>query len=227
MTDRDAERVEFLPIFPLASVVLFPQVRVPLYIFEPRYRQMTEAALGASGRIGMVTVVPEQVELIGHDPEIFPIGCAGQIESSRKREDGTFDILLEGVFRFRIERELERPEGQLYREAQVAVLRDDEPESTGHEIERLRTEVHQRYGALLERIAPQHVEHFRSMGFDLMPHAVYANTISVSLNIDAVEKQSLLESSSTLIRLERLLTVLEFELAEPLTRGPSNPVSVQ
>lgn len=227
MTDQGAERVEFLPIFPLDSVVLFPRVRVPLYIFEPRYRQMTEAALGGSGRIGMVTVVPEQVDLIGHDPELFPIGCAGQIKSSKKRGDGTYDILLEGVFRFRIEREIDRPEGQLYREAQVAILPDDESEPTGPEIQQLRTQVHQRYDRLLERIAPEHLEHFRSMGFDTMPHAVYANTISVSLSIDTVEKQSLLESSSTLVRLERLLAVLEFKLAEPLSRGPSNPASIQ
>ena len=43
-----------LPIFPLASVVLFPNVQVPLYIFEPRYRQMTADALDGDRAIGMV-----------------------------------------------------------------------------------------------------------------------------------------------------------------------------
>lgn len=227
MTDAGAERIEFLPIFPLASVVLFPRIRVPLYIFEPRYRQLTEAALRGSGRIGMVTVIPDQVDSIGGDPEIFPIGCAGQIESSKKRGDGTYDILLEGDSRFRVEREIERPQGQLYREAQVALLPDEDSTPLGHEIERLRNDVHEQYGRLLERIAPEHLEHFRSLGFDAMPHANYANTISASLDIDAVEKQSLLESASTRIRLERLHVVLEFKLAEPVSRGPSSPASIQ
>jgi hypothetical protein len=60
-----------------------------------------------------------------------------------------------------------------------------------------------------------------------MPHAVYANTISVSLSIDAVEEQSLFESFSTSTRLARLLTVLEFKLAAPPAREPSRPASIQ
>jgi Lon protease-like protein len=227
MTGRSAERVEFLPVFPLASVVLFPHVRVPLYIFEPRYRQMIEAALHGAGRIGMVTVLPDQVDLIGGDPEIFQIGCAGRIESCKKRGDGTYDILLLGESRFRVEREIDPPDGQLYREAQVAILPDESSVPPGSEIDGLRNQVHQYYDQLIERIAPEHLEQFRSMGFDVMPHAVYANTVSASLNIDAAEKQSLLESASTTIRLERLLAVLEFKLAESSTAGPSSPTTVQ
>ena len=52
-SDRDNELIEILPLFPLANVVLFPQLRVPLYIFEPRYRQMIEAALAGNARIGI------------------------------------------------------------------------------------------------------------------------------------------------------------------------------
>ena len=47
---------DLIPIFPLPAVVLFPRVRAPLHIFEPRYREMTRAALAGSRRIGMVTV---------------------------------------------------------------------------------------------------------------------------------------------------------------------------
>ena len=48
-----------IPIFPLENVVLFPRVQVPLHIFEPRYRQMTRAALEGGRRIGMVVVRPD------------------------------------------------------------------------------------------------------------------------------------------------------------------------
>lgn len=70
-----------LPIFPLSEVVLFPGLRVPLHIFEPRYRQMLEAALAGEPRIGMVAVLPAQVASMDGDPATFSIGCAGTIEA--------------------------------------------------------------------------------------------------------------------------------------------------
>ena len=54
--------LERLPLFPLANVVLFPRVKTPLHIFEPRYRQLTEHALAGERRIGMVAVRPEHLE---------------------------------------------------------------------------------------------------------------------------------------------------------------------
>ena len=57
-----------LPIFPLSDVVLFPQLHVPLHIFEQRYRQMTEAALAGDRRIGMVAVLPAQIASTHDDP---------------------------------------------------------------------------------------------------------------------------------------------------------------
>ena len=66
-----------LPIFPLSNVVLFPNLQVPLHLFEPRYRQMARDALDGAGRIGMVVVRPDHVAEMASDPPIFPIGCAG------------------------------------------------------------------------------------------------------------------------------------------------------
>ena len=42
-----------IPIFPLPNVVLFPNMLLPLHIFEPRYREMVEDALNGEGLIGM------------------------------------------------------------------------------------------------------------------------------------------------------------------------------
>ena len=52
---------EEIALFPLSNVVLFPRVRAPLHVFEPRYRQMVEHALASERRIGMATVLPEHV----------------------------------------------------------------------------------------------------------------------------------------------------------------------
>ena len=225
--DSSASRVELLPLFPLSNVVLFPQITVPLYIFELRYRQMIEAALAGSERIGMVTAVPEQLDEMAGDPEIFPIGCIGKIESSSKRSDGTYDIMLVGVARFRIEHEPPRTEGQLFRQAQTTLLIDDAAVSDPEALRDLREQVHDRYGRLLERLAPRYLEQFQAHDFSQVSNTIYTNTISASLDIDSIEKQSLLEASSTSSRLERLLAVLDFKLADQLARRSTNPESIQ
>ena len=116
-----------IPIFPLDNVVLFPKLEVPLYIFEPRYRQMTSQALAGDCQIGMVTVRPDVIGEMSGDPPVFEIGCLGRIAHSEQRPDGTFQILLVGERRFRILDEHPRPQHQLYRSARVALLDDLEP----------------------------------------------------------------------------------------------------
>ena len=74
----DMDRMDEIPIFPLQQVVLFPRVRCPLHIFEPRYRQLTEAALAGDRRIGMVAVRPEHANAMAGDPPVFGVGCEGR-----------------------------------------------------------------------------------------------------------------------------------------------------
>jgi Lon protease-like protein len=83
------QRVEMLPIFPLPSVVLFPFVRVPLFIFEPRYRQMIKIAIERDGVIGMVTVVPDEIEMMAGDPAVRAI------EEYRAQVHAQYTTLLE------------------------------------------------------------------------------------------------------------------------------------
>ena len=101
------------PIFPLPNVVLFPGTYLPLHIFEPRYRQMTEAALAGDAVIGMVLLRADVDPMAARAP-IFAVGCAGRIVEHRRLDDGRFHLLLYGERRFRIARELES--GALYRD---------------------------------------------------------------------------------------------------------------
>ena len=112
-------QIESLALFPLSDVVLLPELSVPLYIFEPRYRQMTRDALAGSHQIGMVTVRPDSVDAMSADPPVFDIGCLGRIAHAQQRPDGTFQIMLLGESRFRILAEDARTSEQLYRSARV------------------------------------------------------------------------------------------------------------
>jgi Lon protease-like protein len=104
-----------LPIFALPEVVLLPGTLLPLHIFETRYRAMVADALEGDRTIGMALLKPGWEEG-GRDPAVFPVGGAGEIVESEQLDDGRYNILLEGRFRFRIVREAT---AEPYRQARV------------------------------------------------------------------------------------------------------------
>ncbi|HEX9368003.1 MAG TPA: LON peptidase substrate-binding domain-containing protein, partial [Vicinamibacterales bacterium] len=115
-----------IPIFPLPNVVLFPNVFLPLHIFEPRYRQMVDAALNGDRVIGMVLLRPGWERDYEGRPPVYPIGCAGVITHAERLPDGRFNIVLRGMEKFRIaSEETER----LYRLATVVAVPEPPAES--------------------------------------------------------------------------------------------------
>jgi Lon protease-like protein len=90
-----------IPVFPLAGALLFPRTQLPLHIFEPRYRTMVRDALAGDRLIGMV-----QPRDSKEPPALFGTGCLGHIEAAEELEDGRFNLVLAGLSRFRILREL-------------------------------------------------------------------------------------------------------------------------
>jgi uncharacterized protein len=93
-----------IPLFPLPGVVLLPGTLLPLHIFEPRYRAMVADALAGSRTIGMA-MLKAGWETAEDNPAIHAIGGAGEIVESEELEDGRYNILLQGRFRYRIVRE--------------------------------------------------------------------------------------------------------------------------
>jgi uncharacterized protein len=91
-----------LSVFPLGGALLFPRMQLPLHIFEPRYRAMITDSLARDRRIGMI-----QPRDANDPPTLFDIGCVGRIADVEALPDGRFDIVLEGLARFTILRELD------------------------------------------------------------------------------------------------------------------------
>jgi ATP-dependent Lon protease len=84
---------DLLPLFPL-SVVLLPHNRLPLHIFEPRYREMIGEAVSAGSEFGVV---------LATEKGVVNLGCTARVlEVTRRHPDGRFDILALGVRRFEI-----------------------------------------------------------------------------------------------------------------------------
>jgi Lon protease-like protein len=129
--EQTAVHVNFgrpMPVFPLDSVTLLPQQVLPLHIFEPRYRQMIDGALDASGQIAMAVFEGNAwpSEYAGRPP-IRPAVCIGQIVEHEKLPDGRYNVFLQGVCRARIVRELEPDGERMYRAAVLEPLGLDDP----------------------------------------------------------------------------------------------------
>ena len=92
-----------LSIFPLAGALLFPRALLPLHIFEPRYRAMVSDAMARDRRIGMIQPRDETAQ----KPALFDIGCIGRIAEVEALDDGRFNLILEGLTRFRLVSELD------------------------------------------------------------------------------------------------------------------------
>ena len=110
-----------IPLFPLPTTVFYPNTSLPLHIFEPRYRSMVADALNGKGEIGMILLKPGWESDYQGTPEIMTIGCLGKIEHHSELPEGKYNILLSGLYRFRILNEIK---GKTYRQAEVAILKE-------------------------------------------------------------------------------------------------------
>ena len=203
-----------IPVFPLAGALLFPRAQLPLHIFEPRYRAMVRDALATNQLIGMI-----QPRAAGEPPPLFEIGCIGRIADAEELDDGRFNIVLEGLGRFRVAREAEVD--TLYR--QVDAERggfDDsaEPEPLG---------LAQR--AELEREARRYAD---ALGYSVDWDAVtrlddemLVNAIAQVAPLDVGSKQALLEAPDIAERCDLLVQFMQFQRMVP--GGAEGPETLQ
>jgi ATP-dependent Lon protease len=112
-----------LPIFPLGQVALFPNVLLPLHIFEPRYQAMLKDCLDTHGALAIAHVEdPADIDELGH-PKISAVAGAGIIVEHEALPGGRANIVLRGVARVRLD---ELPFVSPYRRARAVVLPDHE-----------------------------------------------------------------------------------------------------
>ena len=103
-----------IPIFPLSNFIIFPRTTVPLNIFEPRYIDMVDDAMKSNRIIGMIQPKKSDQNI----PLLYNVGCAGKITSFSETDDGRYLIVLSGISRFKIIKELEND--KLYRECSIS-----------------------------------------------------------------------------------------------------------
>ena len=89
-----------VPVMPLPGAVLFPHALLPLYIFEPRYRDMLEYAL-SHHRMFCVTQIKPSCPQWHAAEDFFHVASVGLIRACVGRSDGTSNLILQGLVRVR------------------------------------------------------------------------------------------------------------------------------
>jgi len=206
-------RAEDLPaefaVFPLTGALLLPRGKLPLNIFEPRYKAMVEDSLGLGRMFGMVQPDPNAAE--GETgPGLYRIGCLGRLSSFSETDDGRFLITLTGIIRFAIASEIDMR--RAYRRVQgdySAFLDDLDLTPPATDVER-------------EAIVAALRGYFTQRGIDAnwdairrMPDDGLVVTLAMVCPFEPAEKQALLEAATDSDRAAILLALLRMGAAGP------------
>ncbi|MBD1161034.1 LON peptidase substrate-binding domain-containing protein [Pelagibacterales bacterium SAG-MED15] len=192
---------EEISIFPLSNFIIFPESTVPLNIFEPRYVQMIDDAMKSHRMIGMVQ--PKKTGDL-KKPNLYNVGCVGKITSFNETDDGRYLIVLNGISRFEILKEIST--NKLYRVCKVNY------EKFSFDLKENREKIN---FSNLETILKDLKSIFNKKGYainwsELEKQDLYntINTLSMASPISLEEKQTLLESlnvNDRKLKLEKIL----------------------
>jgi uncharacterized protein len=201
-------------LFPLPNLVLFPHVMQPLHVFEPRYREMIEDALSDDRLIAMALLKPGWESQYEGRPPLYRHACLGRIATHHRLEDGTYNLLLLGVRRVRLLRELEPT--RRYRTAEVAVCEDECPPDSAPARAALRKSLREVLARALPTLpeAREQLDQLLGGGISL---GVLTDLVAYMLDIGLAEKAALLAEVNVQRRAETLLNVLR--AVEPSADG--------
>ncbi len=111
-------------LFPLPQLVMFPSNVQPLHVFESRYREMLEDAVEGDRLIALATLEPGyEADYYSRPPIAEPV-CVGHVAHHEKTSQGTYHIVMIGLWRARVEQEILPVRS--FRRARVSVL-DEKP----------------------------------------------------------------------------------------------------
>lgn len=186
-----------ISIFPLPGALLFPGMHLPLHIFEERYRALINDAMARDRQIGMI-----QPKVEGKNPALFDVGCLGKIIDIEAMEDGRFNIVLEGVARFRVLTELDA--STAFRQVEAEIEENKEMDEVLASAERAALEIESRKFADLQGYQVDWDTIGRLDDFS------FVNGIAQIAPFDAASKQALLEVDGLANRSELIIQLLQF-----------------
>jgi len=196
------------PVMTLPHTALFPQALLPLYIFEPRYRQMLADALDGNRLFAIAGLDPVRAEEPDQIEPLFPIAGLGVIRACHENADGTSNLVLQGVARVRCRAVLsEEP----YRRCAIEVLATA-PGAGVTELRRQRLALLHQLNEWRELGGPVSADAMRFLRTLAEPET-FLDLAAFTLCQDTMEKQRLLEELDTAARFSRFQRHLRAESA--------------
>ena len=135
MTSEPIEIPKALPVMSLRGVVLFPKAMMPLRIFEERYRQMLDDVLNTTRIFGIVCEREDVAEDEIHLEHPFGVATAGLIRVSKKHDDGTSFVLLQGINRVKVKGIVQEMPYRIIEAEEIKSIHNDYSQDTRKEIE--------------------------------------------------------------------------------------------
>jgi ATP-dependent Lon protease len=194
-----------LPILPVSELVLFPRIIMPLVVWEEPAQKLINEVLLQDKTFGVLASRLDKPEGYGPD-NLYSMGTAAVILKMRKPEDDSMRLLIQGLYRFKVDDWVGL---EPYLAARVSPLSEEyEPDL---ETEALVSNVKGEFLQMLE-LSPYLPSELGALVRELSDPRVLADVTGGSLNISKAEKQALLETISIKDRLRQVLTLINREL---------------
>lgn len=193
--------IKHLPLFPL-PLVLLPNELLPLHIFEPRYRQMLKDVRLDKNIFGVTYFEPKETFI--EKPDIGTIGCAAEVREVQEMPDQRSNILTIGLVRYHLIDYVDA--GEPYLVGDVEFFEDHAEDDS------LLNPLADEVFALFQRVArAAHKLSGERGAFPEIPQAepqALSFLVTAAFNLEPELKYELLETRSTIERLERLREIL-------------------
>lgn len=219
MSDFELNSQDFagvVRLFPLPDLVLFPHVVQPLRIFEPRYVDLLEDCLASDQRFAMALLRSGWETDYEGRPAIHSTVCLGRVLTHHRHPNGTYNILLAGQARVKIQDEIAGP--GLFRRARGELLRDAYRDPLQQGSSHLRSSLLETF----RRGQPQGIiaaPAVQKLLHDQVPLGILTDVISYAAPLPALEKQRLLEDPLVERRAAHLISLLRAKHEQPITEG--------
>ncbi len=198
------------PVMPLPGALLFPHALLPLHIFEPRYRAMLAHAL-SSERVLCVALLKPDRSHWENTEDFFHISTVGLIRASVGREDGTSNLILQGLRRVHFRDFKQEHPFPIARLDPLSSNRDSSVETDALGVKVL--ELYERFKGS-GRPLPEKVDRYLS---DLSDPEMLADLMASTFIVDALRRQQVLEELSVNDRLRLVIQYLRDETGGALS----------